>query len=144
MKKIISASRRTDIPAFYSDWFVDKLKNGFVCVRQPYNNKITKVSLKPEDIHSIVFWSKNYNPFLSKLELVEKTTKSLFFHFTVTGLPHYIEPFIPDWKEALKDMSYLSQRYGSCQVVWRFDPIVLTRSLGFDFYEDTFLNWLIN
>src|SRR5574341_302544 len=82
--QIISASRRTDIPAFYSDWFLNRLQEGFVEVLHPYTKKWSAVSLRPADVGAIVFWSKNYAPLLPKLDRVENTTKNLFFHFTIT------------------------------------------------------------
>ena len=85
MQQVISASRRTDIPAFYSDWFLNRLAAGSCDVLHPYTKKWFQVSLQPEDVGAIVFWSKNYAPLLPKLEKVEQVTKNLFFHFPITG-----------------------------------------------------------
>lgn len=138
MPQLISASRRTDIPAFYSEWFVNRLKAGFVYVQQPYNRKLFRVSLRPEDVSAIVFWSKNYAPLLSNLGRIEQTTKNLFFHFTITSNQE-LELHTPDYQDAIRDYIFLSQRYSAEQLAWRFDPICLTDKLLFEAYEDLFV-----
>jgi hypothetical protein len=100
MPQVISVSRRTDIPAFYTDWFVNRLKAGTVHVQQPYTNKLIRVSLAPEDVSAIVFWSKDYAPLLHKLEAIEKITKNLFFHFTITA-NRELESDTPGYRDAI-------------------------------------------
>lgn len=138
VRQIISASRRTDIPAFYPDWFVRRLRAGTVYVRNSYGGRVYEVSLKKENVHSVVFWSKNYSPLLSRLGEIEKTTQNLFFHFTITGIPKDIERNTPPLKEAVSDFIYLAKRYPPSRLVWRFDPVCITDKLPFDFYEETF------
>ncbi len=138
MANVISASRRTDIPAFYSAWFVQRLKEGFVAVRQPYSGKILPVSLKHEDVSAIVFWSKNYAPLIQKLEEVERTTKNLFFHFTITAAQE-LEPGVPDYRDAVRDYLYLANRYSPWHIVWRFDPLCITDKLPFEVYRERFV-----
>ena len=70
-KIIISASRRTDIPAFYSDWLIERLNSGFVEVTNPYNHTVYSVPLSPESVHSIVLWSKDFAPLLKKMDAVK-------------------------------------------------------------------------
>jgi DNA repair photolyase len=137
MSRIISASRRTDIPAFYSDWFVNRLKSGYLYVRHPYSGRWIYVSLKPEDVGAIVFWSKNLSPLLKKLEIIERITRNLFFHFTITGNKE-LEPNTPDYRDAIEDFIYIVNRYSSEQIVWRFDPICITNRLDFGVYEELF------
>jgi len=79
MQQVISASRRTDIPAFYSDWFLNRLTAGSVDVLHPFTRQWSRVSLKQEAVGAIVFWSKNYAPLLPKLDRIERTTKNLFW-----------------------------------------------------------------
>jgi DNA repair photolyase len=138
MPQIISASRRTDIPAFYSEWFVNRLKAGSVYVQQPYTRKLFRVSLRPEDVSAIVFWSKNYAPLLNKLDKIEQTTKNLYFHFTITANQE-LELHTPAYKDAVRDYIFLSQRYSAEQLAWRFDPICLTDKLPFEAYEKRFV-----
>jgi hypothetical protein len=137
MPQIISASRRTDIPAFYSDWLIRRLRAGSVAVRQPYSGKYSTVSLKPRDVAAIVFWSKNYAPLLPTLEKVEKTTGNLFFHFTITG-NRELEPGVPDSRDAIRDYAFLSRRYSIGQIVWRFDPLCITNNLSYEVHEERF------
>ncbi len=137
MSNVISASRRTDIPAFYSAWFVQRLKEGSVAVQQPYSGKIYRVSLKREDVSAIVFWSKNFAPLIEKLEEIEQTTQNLFFHFTITTAQE-LEPGVPDYRDAARDYLYLAKRYPPSQIVWRFDPLCITDKLPFEVYRERF------
>jgi hypothetical protein len=139
LKNIISASRRTDIPAFYSEWFIKRLKAGEVYVRHPYGGQIYRTSLKPNDIHCIVFWSKNFAPLISRIKEVENSTKNLFFHFTMTGITKEIEQYTPPYEDAINDFIYLSKRYSPYHLIWRFDPICITDKLPFDYFEEMFL-----
>lgn len=138
MQQIISASRRTDIPAFYSDWFLNRLTEGFCHVLHPYTRTWLRVSLNSEDVGAIVFWSKNYAPLLPKLDQVEKTTKNLFFHFTVTA-NRELELRTPGYHDAIKDFLFLSERYSPEHIVWRFDPICITDKLPFEIYVERFM-----
>ncbi len=138
MPQAISASRRTDIPAFYSDWFINRLKAGRVFVRHPYANKLVRVSLLPEDVSAIVFWSKNYSPLLGKLGRIEETTRNLFFHFTITA-NRELESDTPDYRDAIRDYIHLAGRYSPEQIVWRYDPIAITDHLSFEIHEERFI-----
>ena len=138
MPQIISASRRTDIPAFYADWFVNRLRAGYVLVKNPYSQKVIRVSLCQDDVNGIVFWSKNYAPLLERLEPIEKTTKNLFFHFTITANAE-LELHSPDYREAIKDYLFIARRYSPAQVVWRYDPICITDKVSFDLHEERFI-----
>jgi len=138
MPQVISASRRTDIPAFYAVWFITRLKAGYVHVQQPYTKKSKCVSLKPEDVDAIVFWSKNYAPLLNKLEAIEETTKNLFFHFTITA-NRELEFNTPDYRDSIKDYIFIARRYSREQIVWRYDPICVTDKLSFEIHEERFV-----
>jgi len=137
MSHVISASRRTDIPAFYTDWLLTRLKAGYVYVQHPFTRKLFTVSLKQENVSAIVFWSKHYAPLLSRLESVERTTKNLFFHFTITGLAE-LESNVPDVRSACRDFVFLAGRYSPEQIVWRYDPICITDKLPFELFEERF------
>jgi DNA repair photolyase len=139
IKYIISVSRRTDIPAFFSEWFINRLKDGFAYYKNPFRNEYVYVSLKSADIIGFVFWSKNFSPLLSKLESIEKISKNLFFHFTITGLPNDIEINVPPPSETLKDLIYLAKRYSYKNVVWRFDPICITNRITFQQHLNNFI-----
>jgi hypothetical protein len=138
MPQILSVSRRTDIPAFYGAWFVNRLKAGHVFVPQPYSGKMLQVSLDPQDLSAIVFWSKNYAPLIPWLEMIEKSTKNLFFHFTITA-NRELELNVPDHREVIRDYLYLARRYGPERLVWRYDPICITDKLSFAAHEERFV-----
>ncbi len=138
MPQVISASRRTDIPGFYSEWLVNRLKAGFVYVQQPYNGKMTRVSLNPEDVSLLFFWSKNYAPLLHRLETIERTTKNLFFHFTITA-NRELEFHAPDFRDAIRDYIHIARRYSPDHIIWRYDPVCITDKLSYEAHEERFV-----
>lgn len=123
---IISASRRTDIPAWYSDWFFNRIKEGFVYVRNPMNpRQISKIELSPEVVDCIVFWTKNPAPMIDRLD--ELSGYQYYFQFTLTGYGTDIESGLPSKKEVLiPTFQRLSEKIGSRRVIWRYDPILFT------------------
>jgi hypothetical protein len=135
---IISASRRTDIPAFYVPWFMNRLRAGFARYPNPFSGELYTVSLRPEDVHSIVFWSKFYGPLLPHLDELEARGYRFYFHYTITGAPRALEPHVPAWEQAVEVARQLAARTSPCQVLWRFDPIVFTAELGTEFYVNRF------
>jgi hypothetical protein len=137
MPQIISASRRTDVPAFYSDWLLNRLRAGFARVLHPYSKQWLRVSLAPDDVGAIVLWSKNFAPLLPKLEGIEKTTRNLFFHFTITG-DRELELRTPDYHEAIRDFLFIARRYSPEHIIWRFDPVCITDKLPFEVTEKRF------
>jgi len=124
-KIVISASRRTDIPAFYMDWFMDRIDRGFFNVTNPYNKITKKIDVSPDKIHTIVFWSKNYAPFLKAGfdKILRKMGYNLFFHFTINSTSSLLEPEVPFLDERLLQLRLLCENNGSKSVVWRFDPV---------------------
>ncbi len=124
-KQVISASRRTDIPAFYMDWFMDQIRQGFFHVENPYSRKVSVVNVAPENTDTLVFWSKNYKIFLDGGygETLIKMGYHLFFNFTINSVDPVLEPHIPDLKERLVQLQTLAERFGPETVTWRFDPI---------------------
>ncbi len=122
MKTIISASRRTDIPAFYLNWFKDAVRAGFVDVANPiYPRQIRRVDLSPETVGWIVFWSRNYARFLKDTAFF--SAYHLFFHFTI--LPQSkLEPLALPLDKALAQMERLAALFGPERIIWRYDPLV--------------------
>ena len=137
MKRIISVSRRTDIPAFYGDWFVHRLKEGFVGVVNPFGGRKYIVSLKPEDIICFVFWSKNFNPFIENLKIIDQMGYKFYFNYTVTALPDVFENDI-ERKETVEGLKRLSRTYSPQHINWRFDPIIISSICDRDFYVKAF------
>ncbi|NLT35517.1 MAG: DUF1848 domain-containing protein [Gaiellales bacterium] len=121
---IISASRRTDIPAFYMEWFVRRLRAGFVLVPNPFNpHQVQRVSLLPEDVDAIVFWTKNPAPLLPHLDEITRAGIPVFVHQTITAYPSMVEPGSPGRAEATRLFRELSRRVGASRLVWRYDPL---------------------
>lgn len=124
-KIVISASRRTDIPAFYLKWFVQQIEKGFFEITNPYNRHISVVRVTPDRVHTIVFWSKNFRPFIKNGfgKDLQKKGYNLFFNFTINSSDTLLEPHVPSLKDRLDQLSYLCSCFNSESVNWRFDPI---------------------
>lgn len=120
---IISASRRTDIPAFYSEWLFNRLREEYVLVRNPMNiHQVGKISLSPNVVDGIVFWTKNPMPMMSRLTELEKYT--FYFQFTLTAYERDVEPNIPSKNSVIiPAFKNLSKAIGRERVIWRYDPI---------------------
>lgn len=117
---IISASRRTDIPAFYSKWFFNRIKEGFVLVRNPLNfNQVSKITLNPKVVDCIVLWTKNPRPMLKRLE--ELKDYRYYFQFTINPYDKSIEPNVPGKRYIIKTFIDLSKLIGRERVIWRYD-----------------------
>ncbi len=121
---VISASRRTDIPAFFAGWFGAALTAGSAEYEAPYTGKTVSVPLAREDVAAFVFWTRNPVPFLPVLSRLERAGYPSIFQYTVTGLPKALEPLVPPMDEAVRSFSDLSRRIGPERVLWRFDPIL--------------------
>lgn len=152
---ILSVSRRTDIPAFYSNWFFEKLNQGFVLVPNPINpNKIARIKLEPlkiknietnlfgenkvemeGNIEGIVFWTKNPKPMLSQMEKLKDY--KFYFLYTLNAYPEHIESKLPTLEERIKSFKELSKY---CPVIWRYDPILLTKGVDVDWHTEQFTN----
>ena len=137
MKKIISVSRRTDVPAFYADWFMRRIREGFAGVVAPYGGKCYLVSLASQDVDCFVFWSKDFTPFVPHLDTLDRLGYRFYFNYTLTALPAVFESHV-DKEAALKTLKYLSEHYSPRHINWRFDPIILSSITGADFYLDAF------
>jgi hypothetical protein len=138
MSTIISASRRTDIPAFYMPWFMNRLRAGSVAYPNPFGGQIHTVSLRPEDVHSFVFWSKFYGPFLCHVDEIQSRGYVFYAHYTITGAPPHLEPKAPRWERAVRVFHDLAARTSPQHVQWRFDPILFTDDLDAAFYINRF------
>ncbi len=126
---VLSASRRTDIPAFYMPWFMAGIDQGFFEVVNPYNRKTYKVPCRPDQVHTIVFWSKNFGPFLHHRhgEALIEMGYRLFFNLTVNAPQPVLEPMMPPLEERLGQMAALVEAFGPHCLQWRFDPICFFR-----------------
>lgn len=135
---ILSVSRRTDIPNYYSEWFVNRMKEGFLYVRNPMNiHQISKIDLSPQLVDCIVFWTKNPLPMLDKLKALQGY--NYYFQFTLTGYGKDIEPNLPDKRNVLIDVfRSLSLKTGKEKIIWRYDPIVFTERYTEEYHVKAF------
>ncbi|MDR1325164.1 MAG: DUF1848 domain-containing protein [Treponema sp.] len=134
---IISVSRRTDIPAYYSDWLLNRIKERYVYVRNPMNiHQISKISLEPDIVDCIVFWSKNPTPMLTKLQFLNEYT--YYFQFTLNPYEKDIEARLPCKNEILETFKRLSDKISPQRVIWRYDPILLNNKYNISYHIDKF------
>jgi len=133
---IISCSRRTDIPAFLMDWVIEKIKIGYVDVVNPFNRKqLSRVSLKPEDVKSWVWWSKNFDSWIEyyiNFEDLFNVYKGHYFQFTINS-PSELEPNVKiSLEKRFKQLEWLINKFGTQVISYRFDPIILYRNKDSD------------
>lgn len=131
---IISVSRRTDIPACHADWFFRRLQEGFVLVRHPMNpRRVSRVCLSPEVVDGFVFWTKNPLPMLERLSLLK--AYAYYFQFTLTPYGRDAEPGLPSKRDVLiPAFRKLSSLLGRHRVIWRYDPVFLSRTYTFEYH----------
>jgi hypothetical protein len=136
---LISASRRTDIPAFYSEWFMNRIREGYFVKVNPYNpNQRKIVSLLPQDVAVIVFWTKNPMPLLQQLPVLDQAGYRYYFHFTLNSYPEVFEPRVPALQSRIEIFKRLSEKIGRDKVVWRYDPIIISRLTPMEYHFDQF------
>ena len=123
---ILSVSRRTDIPNYYSEWFINRIREGYLYVRNPMNvHQVSKINLSPQIVDCIVFWTKNPLPMMDKLD--ELKAYNYYFQFTLTGYGKDIEPNLPDKRKQMTGIfCSLASKIGKEKVIWRYDPIFFT------------------
>ncbi|MGE1174808.1 DUF1848 domain-containing protein [Pseudomonas sp. BW7P1] len=137
---IISASRRTDIPAFYADWFANRIREGFLLARNPFNAKqISRVSLLEKDVDVIVFWTRNASRLMRYLSDFDNRGLKYYFQYTITGYPRNLEKAVPKPYDAVRQFVQLSDMVGANKVVWRYDPILLSNMVPIDEHKRLFL-----
>jgi hypothetical protein len=126
---IISASRSTDIPAFYADWFVNRLKKGYVKWKNPFNGVPLYVSF--DKARLIVFWTKNAKPMIQSLNYLDEKTLNYYFQFTLNDYDaEKLEQNVPIAQKRIETFIELSEKIGKEKVIWRFDPLILTDKIG--------------
>ena len=135
---ILSVSRRTDIPNYYSEWFFNRIKERFVYVRNPMNeHQISKIDLSPDVVDCIVFWTKNPEPMITRLDELSKY--NYYFQFTLTGYGKDIECNVPHKKEKMIPIfRELSRKIGKQKVIWRYDPIFFTKKYTPEYHLKAF------
>jgi hypothetical protein len=128
---VVSASRRTDIPAFYPEWIIHRLNLGYVKWMNPFNGKSVYVSFNKTRL--IVFWSKNPEPLIPFLKEIDQKGIHYYFQFTLNDYEEEgFEPGVPPLADRIESFRRLSDRLGKGRVIWRFDPLILTDTLTVD------------
>ncbi len=128
---IISASRSTDIPAFYADWFVERLKANYLRWTNPFNQAPLYVTFA--NARLVVFWSKNPKPVIAHLDFIREKIPNCYFQFTLNDyVAEKLEPNVPDVESRIDTFIELSEKIGKEKVIWRFDPLILTDKIGVD------------
>ena len=136
---IISASYKTDIPAFYGEWFWNRLCAGYCKMVNPYNrDQHTVISLQREDVDGFIFWTKNLSPFVETLNEVHQQTLPFVTQFTINGYPRELESRVVDVERSVETFRLVSSRYGKQSVVWRYDTIVFSTITPADFHRANF------
>ena len=134
---IINTGMRTDIPAFYSKWLLNRIKEGFVYVRNPYyKNQVTKYSLEPSVVDCLAFCTKNPHPLIPHLEALDKYNQ--FWFVTITPYGKDIESNVPDKKQVIEDFKKLSEHVGVDSVAIRYDPIFINEKFDVEMHIKCF------
>jgi hypothetical protein len=135
---IISASYKTDIPTFYGEWFMNRLRAGYCKVVNPYGRQISRVSLAREDVDGFVFWTKNLGPFVERLREVHELGYPFVVQYSINAYPRVLEFSVVDAQRSVRHMQWLADEFGPRVGVWRYDPIVFTAETPFDFHLANF------
>lgn len=135
---IISASYKTDIPTFYGEWFINRVRQGHCMMVNPYNRRAIRVSLRPEDVDGFVFWTKNLTPFLKHLPEVQERGFPFIIQHTINGYPRTLEFSVTDASRSIENVRAVAEKFGPAVCVWRYDTIVSTSVTPFDFHRQNF------
>jgi hypothetical protein len=135
---IISASFRTDIPAFYGEWFMNRLREGFCNVPNPYGGGSYRVLLTPDAAQGFIFWTKNLGPFLAHLSEIRERGFSFAVQYTINDFPRSLEHSVLDSERCIAHMHELAARFGPRVAVWRYDPIVATSLTPLSWHRHNF------
>lgn len=135
---IVSASYRTDIPAFYARWFLNRLRAGYCRTVNPYGRQVSTVALTREAVDGFVFWTRNAGPFAGALDEVAARGIPFTVQFTITGYPRALETSVVDWRLAARQIRALARDFGPHVAVWRYDPVVASSLTPAAWHEETF------
>lgn len=135
---IISASYKTDIPAFYGQWFVNRLAAGYCLMRNPMNRKVIRVPMTRREVEGIVFWTKNFRPFLKHIPAVESSGIPFIVQYTINGYPKSLENHVVDWRKSVETARELATKFGPKCVTWRYDTIIFSRETPMSFHIENF------
>jgi DNA repair photolyase len=136
---IISASRRTDIPAFYGEWFAERIREGYFIRVNPFNPEQRKqISLAKSEVDAIVFWTKNPAPFMKYLPMLDAIGYNYYFLYTLNDYPALFEPGVPGLAARIDAFRQLSAALGPERVIWRYDPVIISRITPVEYHMENF------
>ncbi|ABK97981.1 DUF1848 domain-containing protein [Pelobacter propionicus] len=136
---IISASRRSDIPAFFAHWFMERVRQGFFHRVNPFNaHQVKAISLRPEDVDAIVFWTKNPKPLFPFLAELDDRGLNYYVQFTLNPYERSFEPNLPSLSERIHTFRTLSEMIGPRRLVWRYDPLILSSRTPLEYHREMF------
>jgi len=135
---LISASYRTDIPAFYGEWFANRLRAGYCRVANPYGGPPSRLSLLPGDVDGFVFWTKNPGLFLPQLARVRERGFPFVVQYTINGYPRSLEYAVVNADRSVEHARRIAEEYGPRVIVWRYDTIVFSTATSRDFHLRNF------
>lgn len=135
---IISASYKTDIPTFYGDWFINRLDAGYCKIVNAYNGRVSRVSLRSDDVDGFVFWTKNLGPFLPHLAHVHERGFPFIVQYTINGYPRALESNVTDASRSIAHVRQIARTYSPSAVVWRYDTILHSSLTDRDFHLNNF------
>lgn len=136
---IISASRRTDIPAFFTEWFMQRIRDGYCTAVNPFNrNQRTFVSLDSKNVDVIVFWTKNPRPLFKYLPELNARGYRFYFQYTLTGYPKQLEQNVPVLDESINTFIQFARRIGQSKMIWRYDPIIISNISDYNYHKCQF------
>ena len=136
---IISASRRTDLPAWYGEWLIRRIRDGWCETRNPFNPaQISRISLDPADVDCFVFWTRYPVTLKPHLAELEERGYPFYFLYTLLDYPKKLEPGLPFLEKRLELFRHVSARLGPARVIWRYDPVLITSALNAEYHIETF------
>lgn len=135
---VISASRKTDIPAFYAEWFMNRIRAGYCHWINPYTGQVHRIELTPETCLAIVFWTRHATPLLPYLDELTARGFKYYFNFTLLGYPVPLETQVPSLEAAVRAFRTLSEQVTPDRVFWKYDPIVVSNRTPLSYHLDRF------
>lgn len=136
--QLISASYKTDIPAFYGEWFMHRVREKYVRYKNPYSSQSVGVSLDPSDVIAVVFWTKNCIPFMKHLDEMDRSGLKYYFQYSINGQPRYFEERVSRDTTTVVNFRQLSKRLGAKRTIWRYDPIIFSNETPAEFHRENF------
>lgn len=124
--RVISVSRRTDVPAYHVDWLLARLREGWCEVTHPFTGVRRRVDLRPDAVSALVLWTRDPRPLVPHLEALAEQGYRFTFLVTINDYPRWLEPGAPDLEGVITAMTTLGERWGSDAIVWRYDPVILS------------------